>query len=38
MPLYMTPSLDISQEIVGVLNAKYPVTTSTPPAGGAGHN
>jgi Skp family chaperone for outer membrane proteins len=37
MPLYMTSSLDISQEIVGVLNAKYPVTTSTP-AGGAGHN
>jgi Skp family chaperone for outer membrane proteins len=36
MPMYMNPALDISQEIVNVLNAKYPVTTSAP-AGGASH-
>jgi len=36
MPMYMNPALDISQEIVNVLNAKYPVTTSAP-AGGTGH-
>ncbi len=36
MPLYMTPTLDISQDIVAALNAKYPVTTSAP--AGAGHN
>jgi Skp family chaperone for outer membrane proteins len=36
MPMYMLPTLDISQEVVNVLNAKYPVTTSAP-AGGASH-
>lgn len=36
MPMYMNPNLDISQEIVNSLNAKYPVTTSAP-AGGASH-
>ena len=36
MPMYMLPTLDISQEIVNVLNNKYPATTSAP-AGGASH-
>jgi len=35
MPMYMLPSLDISQDIVNALNAKYPVATSAP-AGGSG--
>jgi Skp family chaperone for outer membrane proteins len=36
MPMFMAPGLDISQEIVNALNAKFPVTTSAP-AGGASH-
>jgi Skp family chaperone for outer membrane proteins len=36
MPMYMLPTLDISQDIVNALNAKYPVATSAPP-GGASH-
>jgi Skp family chaperone for outer membrane proteins len=37
MPMYMMPGLDISQEIVNALNAKYPAasTTTAPPAGGS---
>ena len=35
MPMYMVPSLDISQEVVNALNAKYPVQAAAPPAGGA---
>ncbi len=35
MPMYMLPSLDISQDIVNSLNAKYPVPASAP-AGGSG--
>jgi len=30
MPMYITPGLDISQDIVNALNAKYPATTSAP--------
>jgi Skp family chaperone for outer membrane proteins len=33
MPMYMLPTLDISQEVVNVLNAKYPVAAATPPTG-----
>jgi len=29
MPMYITPGMDISQEIVNALNAKYPATAST---------
>jgi Skp family chaperone for outer membrane proteins len=35
MPMYMLPTLDISQEIVNALNAKYPAQAAAPPAGGA---
>jgi Skp family chaperone for outer membrane proteins len=37
MPMFMTPSLDISQDIVNALNAKYPVAAAAP-AGGTPHN
>jgi Skp family chaperone for outer membrane proteins len=36
MPMYITPGLDISQDIVNALNAKYPVAAA-PAAGGANH-
>jgi len=32
MPMFLNPNLDISQDIVNSLNAKYPVTTSAPHA------
>jgi Skp family chaperone for outer membrane proteins len=35
MPMFMLPTLDISQEIVNALNAKYPVAAAAPPAGAA---
>jgi len=34
MPMYMLPNLDISQDVVNALNAKYPTTSSAPTAGG----
>ena len=38
MPMYMTPGLDISQEVVNALNAKYPATAGAAPApGGTAH-
>jgi Skp family chaperone for outer membrane proteins len=38
MPMYLTPGLDISQDIVNALNAKYPVAAAPPAgAGGAAH-
>ncbi len=38
MPMYLTPGLDISQDIVNALNAKYPTTASAAPAGTGGSN
>jgi Skp family chaperone for outer membrane proteins len=40
MPMFLAPGLDISQEIVNNLNAKYPgaSTTTAPPAGNSGGN
>jgi Skp family chaperone for outer membrane proteins len=37
MPMYITPGLDISQDIVNTLNAMYPARTTSAPAGGSGH-
>jgi Skp family chaperone for outer membrane proteins len=34
MPMYMATGMDISQDIVNTLNAKYPATTAAPTAGG----
>jgi Skp family chaperone for outer membrane proteins len=36
MPMYLAPGLDISQDIVNALNAKYPTTAAATPAGGDG--
>ncbi len=36
MPMYLAPGLDISQDIVNALNAKYPTTAAAVPAGGSG--
>jgi Skp family chaperone for outer membrane proteins len=38
MPMYLTPGLDISQDIVNTLNAKYPTTATAPAPGGGGTN
>jgi Skp family chaperone for outer membrane proteins len=36
MPMYLAPGMDISQEIINALNAKYPATTAAAPTGGSG--
>jgi Skp family chaperone for outer membrane proteins len=38
MPMFIAPGLDISQDIVNALNAKYPATATTGAAGAPGGN